>query len=573
MAAVKISGAEYPIKLIFDDQFVFTIPPYQRPYSWTQDEVTELLDDLLDAAGQADVDEANPYFLGAIVLAKEESKPESEVIDGQQRLITLTILLSALAATFEDKDESDALWKFIAQKGNEFAETENKMRLTVRERDAKFFRNYIQEQGELQKLEALDPAQLENDAQRNVRFNALLLRSRLAEIRGEVRKNLAKFVVQKCYLVAVSTPDTDSAFRIFSVLNNRGIDLSPADIFKSDVLGLIQDKDEQRQYQDKWEDTEAELGVDRFKMLFSHIRTIFAGEKARDSLLREFKLHVLDKYQDKRDFVDQVLVPCGDVYAKVDQSAWESTSHADGINRWLSWLNRIDNQDWVPPAIVYLSKYSNDAEKICLFLERLERLAASMFVRRCGINQRIDRYALVIGEVDSPGGLLDVGSALDLTNEERTETVERLDGEIYLEKKTRLYILERLDDSLSAGGAHYDHKIITVEHVLPQNPDAGSQWIKEFTPAERRNWCHRLANLVLLPRKKNSQASNFDFATKKDKYFKGAGGAAPFLLTQQVLQSRAWNPEVLQFRQVALLEQLTYLWNLQNDEETPETVA
>jgi len=96
MPGVKISGAEYPLKELFSDRFVFEIPAYQRPYSWGAEETAELLDDLLAALADADPKDPDPYFLGSIVLAKEEGQPDAKVIDGQQRLTTITILLSPL---------------------------------------------------------------------------------------------------------------------------------------------------------------------------------------------------------------------------------------------------------------------------------------------------------------------------------------------------------------------------------------------------------------------------------------------------------------------------------------------
>jgi uncharacterized protein with ParB-like and HNH nuclease domain len=91
--ASKISGHEAPVGKIFSDDFVFTIPSYQRPYSWEKEQAGELLDDLLQALGvvKVPIEELNPYFLGSIVLIKGDA-PHSEVVDGQQRLTTLVIL-------------------------------------------------------------------------------------------------------------------------------------------------------------------------------------------------------------------------------------------------------------------------------------------------------------------------------------------------------------------------------------------------------------------------------------------------------------------------------------------------
>lgn len=89
----KISGAEYPLAKIFSSDFDYIIPPYQRPYAWTPTQAGELFSDLYDFYTK---EKDDTYFLGSIVLIKEEGKPQAEVIDGQQRLTTLTLLLAAL---------------------------------------------------------------------------------------------------------------------------------------------------------------------------------------------------------------------------------------------------------------------------------------------------------------------------------------------------------------------------------------------------------------------------------------------------------------------------------------------
>ena len=89
----KISGSEYPLAKIFSSDFEFIIPRYQRPYAWQIEQAQDLFEDLKDFA-EAAPDEG--YFLGSVVLIKEDGKPHAEVIDGQQRLTTLTILLAVL---------------------------------------------------------------------------------------------------------------------------------------------------------------------------------------------------------------------------------------------------------------------------------------------------------------------------------------------------------------------------------------------------------------------------------------------------------------------------------------------
>src|SRR3954451_10376561 len=161
MGIAKIHGAEYPIRKIFSNDFVFRIPLYQRPYSWTTEQAGELLDDLLDFIGQGTtaVDDLSPYFLGSIVLIKQEHLPDAEIVDGQQRLTTLTILLSALRSLLTG-EYAVGLTKYLYEKGDKIEGNPNRYRLTLRERDAGFFRDHIQEDEQVHKLKGLDPRQL-----------------------------------------------------------------------------------------------------------------------------------------------------------------------------------------------------------------------------------------------------------------------------------------------------------------------------------------------------------------------------------------------------------------------------
>lgn len=123
-------------------------------------------------------------------------------------------------------------------------------------------------------------------------------------------------------------------------------------------------------------------------------------------------------------------------------------------------------------------------------------------------------------------------------------------------------LLLRLDRLLAEAGAIYNHPIISVEHVLPQNPQDGSQWLTWFPDAEERSyWTHRLANLVLLSSRKNTRASNYEFNRKKTEYFQ-KGGVQTFALTSQVVSQDEWTPAVLEARQKQLLSKLEEEWRL-----------
>ena len=226
----KISAAEYPLAKIFSSDFAYVIPSYQRPYAWTVDQASELFDDLFGFYDESEPEEES-YFLGSIVLIKEESKPRAEVIDGQQRLTTLTILFSALAFILEG-EQREKLCKYIREPGNEFEGLEPKPRLTLRERDKEFFSMYVQALN-FEQLSELDDRSLDNESQSNIKKNSQLFLKRIEKKLSNSAdriKGFITFLVQRCFLVAVSTPSQQSAFRVFSVMNSRGLDLQPTDI-------------------------------------------------------------------------------------------------------------------------------------------------------------------------------------------------------------------------------------------------------------------------------------------------------------------------------------------------------
>ncbi len=260
MARVEIKGEQHPIGEVFSERYAFSVPPYQRPYAWTTEHAGELLDDLLIYLGTTEepVEELNPYFLGSIVLIKGD-RPEAQIVDGQQRLITLTILLATLRAMVP-AEFADSITRRLYEPADPLNNVPARYRLRPKERDAGFFQQYIQSEDGIKRLQGLVQPDL-NESQRNMLENARLYARELGKLPEARRVRMAQFLVQRCLLVVVSTPDLSSAYRIFSVLNDRGLDLSYADILKAEIVGEIPEV-EQAEYTLRWEQIEESLGRD-----------------------------------------------------------------------------------------------------------------------------------------------------------------------------------------------------------------------------------------------------------------------------------------------------------------------
>lgn len=260
---------------IFCNDYAFEIPVYQRPYAWEVEQVRELLTDLEEA-----MDGEGIYFLGSIVLIKAPGVPQAKVVDGQQRLTTLTILLSVLRDLTEDAERRFMRGKYIFQRADPDSGAQDSYRLLLREQDRAFFNQRVQAPSAT--AEPIATTTLEGSRQR-IDENVVFLRCQLKGWEETKRDRLVAFIVQRCYFVVVSVPTPEAARRIFTVLNARGLDLTPTDVLKALLLeragpalevGLAK----------RWEAVEAALGRERFVELFGHIRMIYERKKPRSAL-------------------------------------------------------------------------------------------------------------------------------------------------------------------------------------------------------------------------------------------------------------------------------------------------
>jgi hypothetical protein len=565
-----LTAKEQSLAKIFSDDYVFTIPGYQRPYSWGKDQAQELLDDLLAAMTTApdQLSEAAPYFLGSIVLIKAEAKPEATVVDGQQRLTTLTLLLSAIRASVQDGVVQTGVTKRIYEHGDIVSATQARYRLSLRERDRDFFRQYVQHEDGMAKLLGLN-SQLP-DAQARILINAQVFMTGLAKLSQAELIRLVQFIITRCYLVTVATPDLDSAYRIFGVLNSRGLDLTATDILKAEVIGGIA-PNLRDTYTKKWEDEEEDLGRDEFGELFSHIRMVYRKAKPQGTLLKEFKEHVAPAAYPQA-FVEEVLLPMAQAFSEISNADYSSQKHAEQINTHLHWLNRLDFKDWVPPALTFFVRNHNQPVAMLEFFRGMERLAYSMLSRKCGINERIERFSALTSAIEKAQHLNASQSPLHLTPLEQYETYSALNGPLYETHSPRAVatLMLRLDHLMSDGTASYQNGVVSVEHILPQQPAPNSQWLTWVPdPLKHEHWVHRLGNLTLLSRKKNSAASNYEFEKKKNAYFT-KGGICAFALTTEVLTHNDWTESVMQQRQERMIKVLETHWCLQDRKSRAE---
>ncbi len=375
-------------------------------------------------------------------------------------------------------------------------------------------------------------------------------------------------------MVVVTTDNRASAVRIFSVLNSRGLDLLTSDILKPELIddvGLA--GNDLSEFTQNWEKIEESLGRGTFQEFFAHVRMIYVRKRAEKELLEEFRKLVLPLDPAVRmTFVTQELFELAQAFERVQLRDYKSSDQAadERIAVALFWLQYVDNFDWVPSAILAFQRLKQQPSFLADALTSIERIAASMMIRRCSVDARVRRFSEILGILWN-GFKGSAGTRMELDASERKETLDELNGDVYrTHRNVQKLILCRLDDALASApppaASKTKRQSLTVEHVLPQTVDFTvkdpGKWGAWYTPEQHAATVHKLGNLALLTRNKNSQAWNYDFVTKKEKYFRGKGGVTQFALTVQVLSEHTWEPAVFLKHQALRLEKLKDVWKL-----------
>ncbi len=564
VAQLRIEAAHKKVAEVFSKDYSFTIPAYQRPYAWETTQVEELLTDLSDAMGPESRSDGF-YFLGSIVLVKTHGSPDSRVVDGQQRLTTLTILFSLIRDLTEDPVKQASRETYIKQVANEDEGIPEALRLQLRQKDQAFFEKHVQTRGATESLPSTDG---HSGAKARIIENATTIRAKLVAMGEDKRSELLRFLLQSCYLVVVEVPTQTAARRIFTVLNARGMDLSATDILKADLLERAGELRE-RHLSQRWEDIEVALERGKFGDLFTHIRMIFERDKPRSALENGFPEQVPIFRDDPVGFVDKVLEPYADAFTLSQNDAELRKRFGPKTADLVRSLDRLDNKDWLPPLLLCL-RQSNEGKRddVPDIVFQLERLAYYLFMVRADVNTRMSRYADVLdaleplSELKPRVSVKDRSTGFTLTQAEAFAMFNALDGDVYLATRVVKPILLRLEQASTDGSAIYDYPTISVEHVCPQTLPDNSQWAEWFSDLEAHSsWLHTLGNLVLLNFRKNAAARNFEFDVKKSQYF-APGNSSAFTLTNEVRAYSTWMPSDIRERREILLRRLAKDWRL-----------
>jgi uncharacterized protein with ParB-like and HNH nuclease domain len=535
----EIKSEKILLKDVFD--MWFRIPEYQRPYVWGDEQIHSLLDDLTFAATNKPDAE---YFLGSLVF---QAKPadravgrlfdENDLLDGQQRLTTVLLLMAVIrdltpADTNLNKQMRETCQTCIFQEAHQFKHIPERVRLVfdIRDNVKEFIEKFIKKDGGTLETDAIAAfAKREKDISVDNMAKALVvIRDFLQDPGAMNRQAFFDFLLNKVLMIYVSTEDLEDAFRLFTILNNRGIPLRNSDILKATNLGALDNPADKTKYAKMWEDAEGELGED-FDRFLAHIRTVLVKDKARLSLLREFDDQIYEpKEKDKKTGKKKpVLLKKGkDTFEFVERYLDHYKQLLGGQNYEVNQNFAFDNlikvmmtgfqaTDWIPPLLRYYDKFGD--QNLLLFLNNLNAKFAGDWLSLRNPTDRIEAMNAITRIIDdSPASQTVIQS--DAFKFDKFTFQRTLEGDIY-GRRYALYVLLMLDYLYQNHDQMMHFETLSVEHILPQNPDPASQWMKDFTETQRLEWTNKIGNLVLITRRKNTAQGNRDYSTKKKRYF------------------------------------------------------
>jgi hypothetical protein len=412
---------------------------------------------------------------------------------------------------------------------------------------------------------------------RNMANAILMIKNWLKQETNLEIDSLYPYLRTKVILIYVASNELEDAFRLFTVLNDRGIKLRSSDILKARNLSVVEDENRRKQYAILWEELEGELGED-FDQFLSYIRTILIKEKARNNLLKEFEDNiynpkVFNKTTKAYERSAPLLKRGKETFDFIEKYKQHNDQIFSGNNHYITNNWAFDNlinllidtaisDIWVPPLLAYRESFGDNY--IYEFLLKLDNKFSGDWIARETPTTRIEAMNSIIKEIqnikkDNTSEENKINSLLNskVFDFNKSEFLRQLSENTIYGRRFARYVLRKIDFLLDAplySERRNSYGTMSVEHILPQTPKDNSQWKNDFTDEQRDEWTHKLGNLVLISRRKNTGQGRLDFADKKTKYFKNSIESFPNSL--RIMQKPSWKVNDLESNHKELINLL-----------------
>jgi hypothetical protein len=558
MSATNFNTKNDTYRKLMGNGLTYRIPPFQRDYSWSEEEWEDLW---LDIVSTLAPDGEPAHYMGYLVLQSQDDKG-FDVIDGQQRLTTLSLIVLATLKNLQrlidagkDPDRTRQRLDQLRQTYVGYLDPVTlvpRAKLTLNRNNDNYYQTYL-----IPLVDRL-PQRGFRASEHSLRKAFLWFDKRLADY---VRKSgesdegrvLAQFVDQmsdKLFFTVITVTDELNAYRVFETLNARGVRLSATDLLKNYLFSVLHRHQEHeyelKNLEDRWESMVGRLGSESFP---DFLRVHW---NSRHSFVRQAELFktIRGKVTSREDI---------DTYLGLSQpelSNWSRTSKdAAAQLRMFSvrqpfplllaarrQLNEADFETLLSACVVLSFRYNVIGSQPPSEQERVYNQAA----------QRLFR-----GDFSSIAEVLDSLSSIYVTDEPFKAAFADKVIRTTQSRNRRLvrYLLCQIERHIDGSEYDFDSDTFNLEHILPQNPISG--W-DSFSDEEVEAMVYRLGNMTLCETGLNRDLGNSDYSHKRESY-----SQSNFFLTQKIsVENEQWNPERVAARQNWMAKQATAIWRI-----------
>lgn len=548
----------------------YSVPRFQRDYSWQEEQWEDLWQDIIETVRV----ESSYHYMGYLVLQTYDNT-NFTIIDGQQRLTTISILILAtlyelktLVETNNESTENKKRMEAIQGSFIGFTDTVSLQlthKLNLNRNNDRHFKTYLCDLLEPPVRSINRSEKLMGEA---LRYFRTQIRSYFSSpIKGQEVARLIESVVKKLIFTTITVGSDANAYTVFETLNARGVQLSTPDLVKNYIFSLIDKNgdihDEQiKNLEDKWSNIIGQLG----KYKFSHfIRVDWNSHNdfsRKSELFKKIKLNLKDAISAKK-YLER-LQENSQIYSALQSENDEFwIRHQNGTYnneklklslKMLNWFNIV-----APQSVLIAGFHKFNSKEFIKFLYYIETISVRYNIicgKSPGPQERI--YSEVAKKIEkssenSPDIVIEILKNIYPSDEEFTNAFSVKIFKTQQTAKKARYFLYRIEKHLNENQSLSFYNS-SLEHVLPKNPS--KKWLKEFESEDRLDdLTDRIGNMTLLSHEQNTSVGNEGFEEKK-KYFQ----KSPFAITKQCLKYDKWDTDTISNHQKWLAEQAKNIW-------------
>ena len=543
----------------------FVIPEYQRPYAWTEEQVETLFEDLWEFTTiSGGAERESSYFLGSVVSYENENG-EQEIIDGQQRITSLFLLLRAiytkLVATPESERTAEAN-NFIGKIEPTIWRTD-KLTGTVDFKNILLTSRVVNNEGNEILRTILESGKTDENAKDNYSRNYRYFQKLFDRHSTENPLMIYQFiyaVLNQAILLPITADTQDTALTIFSTLNDRGLPLSDADIFKAKIYNQLE-VEAKKAFIERWKDldeqaTDANESIQQlFYYNMFYYRALDQDTNTTTPGVRKY--YAANKFERlyKKELLDTlfVILNLWKVVNKGEEIEGEAWSKNNKIKQTLDILTSYPNEFWKYPVVIYYVCYRNEENfeiKFALFLNKL-------------LMELMTKYLMMPTINAVKPDILKLNSAIVASNRPifgfKTVDVTQLEPYIHNPNRNAVRMLLK-----TLAYEHQDDLLPTkweIEHIFPQ------KWQTNYFPKESdstiREKIEHIGNKLPFEKKLNIVAGNGYFSKKKKEYTLSKIAITNTMGTSEVMD---WDLDSIMKRDLRISDEMAEIFARWNSE-------